>query len=477
MQLLRRISAVTLASAAAGAGLALGAAPAALASHSEPTFVDATGQLLQPALRARTFAELQALGVDGLRVELYWQDVAPGANSGRRPSFDATNPASYHWGAYDAIMEEAQRLHWPVLLTVTSPAPKWATSTHRDFLTRPSPSAFEQFMTAAGRRFGSEVALWAIWNEPNQLGWLLPQWNRNGSPASPAIYRGLFEAGYRGLRAAGIPQPRVLMGETAPFGNSSVKPRREGLIHQMAPLTFLRGVLCLNARYHRTGHCRKLPAYGYAHHAYPNASGPGYAPPNRDQVTIAVLGRLTHALDRAARAGAIRGGMPVYLTEFGINTKPNPLGVTPAKQAVYDAIAEKMAWQNGRVAAFSQYLLRDDPIPKHHARGGWTGFQTGLETAGGGRKPLYYSFPIPLVVSRVRHGFSLWGLIRPAAGRTSAQVLVQPSRGRSYRVLATVHTDGRGYWSLRSAVHGAAWRVRWVSPTGTVYEGPPIPAS
>jgi len=34
-------------------------------------------------------------------VELSWHTVAPSANSVHRPSFDATDPASYDWAAYD----------------------------------------------------------------------------------------------------------------------------------------------------------------------------------------------------------------------------------------------------------------------------------------------------------------------------------------------------------------------------------------
>jgi hypothetical protein len=407
---------------------------------------------------------------------LYWDAVAPRPNSARKPHFAASDPASYNWSAYLPALEEAKRLHWPVLMTVTSPVPKWASAGHRDHLTRPNDKDFREFMTAAGRELGPYVSLWAIWNEPNQLGWLQPQWNRNGSPASPAIYRGLFLAGYGGLRAAGIGSPKVLMGETAPFGNSSVNARREGTFHQMAPLTFLRGVLCLNKRYRRVGRCSQLPAYGYGHHAYPNASGPYYAPPNRDQVTIGTLGRLVRALNLAARAGAIRADMPIYLTEFGINTRPNPLGVSPAKQAQYDALSEWLAWRDPRVASFGQYELRDDAIPRHPPRE-WTGFQTGLETAAGVRKPLYYAFPVPLVVRRARAGYLLWGLIRPAQGATSAQLLVQRSRKRRFVKLATVHTNAAGYYQLRSHVRGVAWKVRWVSPQGETYEGPPIALS
>ena len=80
-------------------------------------------------------------------------------------------------------------------------------------------------------------------------------------------------------------------------------------------------------------------------------------------MTIGVLSRLTRALDRATRAGAFtrRSKMPLWLTEFGIQSTPDRyFGVSLAKQVEYRAIAERMAWSNPRVRAFSQYLLRDD---------------------------------------------------------------------------------------------------------------------
>ena len=75
-----------------------------------------------------------------------------------------------------------------------------------------------------------------------------------------------------------------------------------------------------------------------------------------------------------------------------MQSKPNRfLGVSVAQQAEYDAIAEKIAWSNGRVAAFSQYLLLDDPLggkPGSSVNGGTIGFQTGLEYITGKPKPL-----------------------------------------------------------------------------------------
>ena len=457
---------------------ALSAPDRALASRGQITFFEAPRELLDPASRPNALEQLQTLGVKALRVILYWNAVAPAPNRVRRPQFDATSPASYNWGQYDALVTEAQRLKWLVLLTVTGPAPRWATANHRPpYITRPSTQDFQEFMTAVARHYGSEVTYFGIWNEPNQIGWLRPQFNSNGTPASPRIYRGLFEAGYSGLRAAKPRHLRVLIGETAPFGYSYINARSNGTFHNVAPLAFLRGMLCLNSHYRKAPGCAELTASGYAHHAYPNASGPLYVPANKDDVTIGVLSRLTTALDKAAHTHAIGPHMPVYLTEYGINTKPNILGVSYQRQAEYDAISERLAYYNPRVAAFSQYELRDDPTPRHFTYGSWIGFQTGLETAGGIHKPLYYGFPLPLVVSKRAGGYSLWGLIRPAAGATEVRVLVQTPGSHRFRTLKVLQTNSHGYWTMHSETRGQRWRVIWRSPSGRVYNGPAITAN
>jgi hypothetical protein len=250
-------------------------------------------------------------------------------------------------------------------------------------------------------------------------------------------------------------------------------------LHDVAPLAFLREALCLNSKYRKAGTCGMLPVYGYAHHAY-TVGTPFYRPPMADDVTIGVLSRLSSALDKAAAAHAIPAHVPIYLTEFGIQSKPSALGVSLAKQAEYDAIGEKIAWSNSRVAAFSQYLLRDDPVggaPGSSVHGGVIGFQTGLETFAGKRKPLYFGFPVPLAVTRQGHRFSLWGLVRPSVGATKLKVMVQPKGSKSYRTLKVVQTSSSGYWAFSSSVQGSHWRVSWRSPSGVAYNGPPIGAN
>lgn len=459
--------------AAACAALAAGAPAPALASHAQTVFFEAPHDLLSSARHA-SFLKLQRLGVKALRLELHWHDVAPAANSTRRPKFDATNPASYRWGGYDAVLEEAARLKWQVLLTVTAPAPKWATAGHKDLITRPDDKQFEQFMTAVGRHYASEVSLYAIWNEPNIPGWLLPQFNSNGTPASPRIYRGLWQAGYQGLKAAGITSPKVLFGETAPFGVDRVFSRSEDNHRELAPLEFLREALCLNNAYHKASTCSMLPIYGYAHHpyTYPAVQGPFYRPPETDEVTIGSLNRLSNALEKASHAHAIPAHIPMYLTEFGVESKPNTLGVSQQQQAEYDAISEKIAWGNPDVVAFSQYLLTDE-----NPHNGLNGYRTGLLTTRGGAKTIYYSYPLPLVVNRTSSGYSLWGLVRPATAATKVKVRVQTPGSRSFRTLAVVSTDSHGYWTLHSSTLGVKWRVSWRNPKGVAYNGPPIGAN
>ncbi len=451
----------------------------ALASQGQVNYFEAGSDLLNPTTRPHVIAQMQHLGVHALRLELSWGLVAPDANGVTPPAkFEAANPASYAWGEYAIVLAEAKRLGWQVLLTVTAPAPRWATANHRaPYITRPDPKDYGEFMTAVAREFGSEVSIYAIWNEPNESVFLLPQWNANGTPASGRIYRGLYQAGYAGLQAAGLRHPRVLFGETAPAGDDTVNPRREGakaLRHPVAPLAFMREALCLNAQYRKASSCEELQMTGYSHHAYTLPAGPYYVPPGRDNVMIGALSRLSNALNLAAHAHAIPANVPIYLTEFGVQSFPNKyLGVSAAQQAEFDAIDEHIAYENPRVAAFSQYLLKDDPLggPEPEAR-----FQTGLEYFSGALKPLYYGWPIPLTVTKQRHGVSLWGLVRPAAGATKVTVLVQARGSRRFKTLRTITTNSLGYWSFNSSTAGQYWRVRWTSPTGAKYEGPSIAA-
>jgi Cellulase (glycosyl hydrolase family 5) len=440
------------------------ALPAAAHASSRQTMsFEAPRDLRDPATREAALDEIRSLGVDALRIILYWQDVAPSPRSRIRPQFEATDPAGYDWSAYDAAIEGARARGMRILLTVTGPVPRWATNGARDNVTRPSPNEFQQFMQAVGRRYGQSVEAFSIWNEPNQPQFLGPQHDARGRPASPRVYRGLVFAALRGLRRVGLQDKPVLLGETSPQGTGRV----------VAPLTFLRGTLCLDAHYRRAKGCARLDVDGYAHHAYTTKAGPLFRPPSPNAVTIGVLPRLTRALDRAGATGAIPRHLPLWLTEFGIQSVPDPAyGVSFLRQAEYRAIAERIAWENPRVVWFSQYLLRDD-LPR---TGGprsqrYSGFESGLRTATGRPKIALAAFPLPLA-ARIRDGrVSLWGLVRRATGPTT--VVVEGSSRRGYRRLAQVRTTARESWRLTTALRaGRRYRVRWTAPDGRTFTSP-----
>jgi hypothetical protein len=440
---------------------------AAVAAADQAMTFEAPRELLDDATRHRTLAEIQALGVDHVRQLVYWHDFAPDADSRVRPNFDAADPAAYPegtWARLDRLFAAAQESHVSVQLTLTGPVPKWATKGSRDTVTEPSATEFGAFATAVGKRYGDRVSLWSIWNEPNHPDFLRPQY-RHGRPASPAIYRRLFQAGARGLRAAGNQNDKILMGETAPIGNE----------HLVSPITFLRGAVCLDSHWHKSARCGALDADGYAHHPYTKRSGPRYRPPDTDDVTIGVVARLVRALDRATKAGALRHGQGIYLTEFGVQSEPDPfVGVSLTRQAEYIGIAEQIAFSNPRVKSFSQYLLADDPPRPGPRISRYSGFETGLRDSNGRAKPAYDAFRLPLVVSDYGRSDVIWGRVRPYPHQTS--VLLQiAAPGKGWRDYKTVRTNSAGVYGLKVPhVRGRRFRGVWTSPNGQVFTGPPI---
>ncbi|HET8951166.1 MAG TPA: cellulase family glycosylhydrolase [Solirubrobacteraceae bacterium] len=448
------------------------AAPAALpaavqASPRQPVAFEAPRELLSFEERDRTLDEIRDFGVTNVRQLVYWRDFAPRPKSKTKPggrfvASDADTYPTHTWDRLDALIQSAAARGIKVHLNLTGPVPRWATKSKKDDVTRPIPKEFQAWATAVGRRYGDQVATWSIWNEPNQPQFLMPQY-RNGQPYSPGLYRRLYQVGVKGLKKTAANRGDVfLLGETSPRGNSKV----------VFPLDFFRRMLCLNASYKKTKKCGRLDADGYAHHAYTTAKGPRFVPHDRRDVTLGVLSRLEVALDRAGKAGALPRGLPIYLTEFGIQSRPDRIqGVSFPKQAAYLSIAEHMAYVNPRVRSFSQYLMSDDR-PRASALNKYAGFESGLRTSKGRKKPAYKAFRLPLAVENYGATDVLWGLVRQYRQATTVRIEFDPKGKKGWRKLADVKTTGTGVYSLR-AVHraGQHYRVKWTSPDGKRYAG------
>src|SRR5256714_9192892 len=180
--------------------------------------------------RDRALDQIRGLGVTRIRSNLLWSSVLHGqARSRRTPKH-----IRYDWSAYDALVVAATQHGMVVQFNLTGPAPAFATSNHRIGPRRPSAKKFGDFARAAAAHFRGRVDRYAIWNEPNYVGWLAAR------RSAPKLYRHLYQSGYAGVKRADG-GAAVLIGETVPYAI----PRRA-----MAPLTFLRKVTCTSYRWH-----------------------------------------------------------------------------------------------------------------------------------------------------------------------------------------------------------------------------------
>ena len=154
------------------------------------------------ARRAAIVSELQGLGVDAVKIQLNWAEVAP--RTKKKPAgFDGSDPSTYPgWAKIDDAVRAAQNGGFRVMLALSPPVPGWATARRgdRSGVDRPSAREFARFAEAAGKRYAS-VDLWTLWNEPNHPGFLYPQASRSRVPYSPRLYRSLIKAGTSGPAA------------------------------------------------------------------------------------------------------------------------------------------------------------------------------------------------------------------------------------------------------------------------------------
>ena len=292
------------------------------------------------------FAKARELNATWVRVNLPWAQAVNGAKRRKQPK-----NITYDWVRWDDAVTRARAQGINVELTLTGPAPRWATGNRRVGVKKPKAGKFGAFARSAANHFDGRVTRYTIWNEPNLRQWLQP------IRKSPRIYRSLYASAYRGIKSVNSDN-QVLIGETAPYGQRD----SEGL-RTIAPLKWLRGVTRVNRRY-RGHRGSTLRTDGYAHHPYDYKHRPTYKYPGKDNVTIATLSRLTKALSRLRSAGALKtpqGGVPyVYLTEYGYFAAYK-YKLPRKKQAKYLVQGFKIARKNKRVKQMLQYLLIQPP--------------------------------------------------------------------------------------------------------------------
>jgi hypothetical protein len=464
------------------------AAPASAARNQESIFEDEHQLLdLGPGAANSAMDDIKSLGADSVRSLVLWSRIAP--RGSRRPrGFKAADPRSYSpaaWDPYDDLVRGTSVRGLGLILSPSTPMPRWASRCKKKTATcKPDPKAYRAFVTALGRRYSGtyadenqgggvlpRVTRWSPLNEPNQPGWLTPQYERKRGrlvATAAVVYRKLALAAIAGLKASGHGRDQVLLGETAPIGRTSGSLARRPI----PPVEFLRKLFCLtpggkrlrgaDGKRHACRKFKRFAVAGFAHHPYQRGGSrpPSEPPQAAGEITISSPSRLRRVLDAAARARRIPRHLPIYYTEFGFQTNPPDriFGVRVALQPSYINQSDWMAYKDPRVRAVSQYKLVDEAA--------LASFQSGLRFIDGRAKPAYTAYKLPIWVSGRGSRLRLYGQVRPAADSTPqvVQIQVRPPKGGAFATVKTVTVRSRkGHFLVRVPKRAGVWRLAWGS--------------
>jgi hypothetical protein len=532
------------------AGLLAGAAGARADAGMVSIMEDDPLVLSQPQA---TLQRMRDLGVGVVRLSLRWDQIAPDPGSTKAPEhFDASDPAAYSaasWARYDNVAKDAAQLGMRLDLDITGGVPRWAeagkpprTRGFQDVDWQPSAADFEAFVKAVGERYGGDydptidrlstedpndlprVSIWSIWNEPNYGQTLSPQ-GRLGDlsvPNSPRIYRGLLAAGWTALQQTGHRSATILIGESGPRGE-----RDFGEFGPMRPIAFVQSLYCLSSSYRplrgrlaelegcptsasgtrafRSRNPALFTASAFADHPYPYAgigkplkptpptvepfNNPGYG-------SLADIGQLERALDRALRSYGSRRHYQIWDTEFGYitsppkpavdrTTRPPTYYVSQQTAAYYDNWAEYISYRNPRIASFDQYLLKDSVKPTRASD--WGAFASGLIGYGGAAKGDYAAWRMPLYLPSTRtrpgHALLVWGEVRPAdyafadlgsGGAGYVEIQFAAGRHGRFATVASVRiANPHGYFTTHVRfIRSGRVRLAWTYPPSDPALGP-----
>jgi hypothetical protein len=334
---------------------------------------------------AQTFTMFKQLHVQEVRLNLYWGGRFGVAKS--RPK-NATNPAdpAYNWDLYDRTVQYAEQNGVHVLFSIYG-TPSWANGGKGANVAPTQATDLRNFAYAAARRYsgkylGSDgrvlptVKEWLAWNEPNNPIFLTPQYKKTSKGwtiQSAVNYAKICNAVYNGVHATLAPSERVGCGVTSPRGNNNPSSARPSV----SPLAFLRAA--------KKAGLKTFDAW--AHHPYYGT--PSDTPASKPvtakgtPATAVMLGNISDLTKEVTR---LYGNKRIWITEYGYQTNPPDalFGVSWAKQATYLTQAFAIARKNPRIDMMLWFLLKDES--------NLSGWQSGLLTASGKKKPAYNAF-------------------------------------------------------------------------------------
>lgn len=187
----------------------MGVVLAAEIDTSSDTLGIADSQLVweTPAQQAQALDAMQALGVNTVRVGVFWGgiELAPGV---------------YNWSALDGLINAAAERNMGVLAAVTTTPPWAATPGSAPYYTPPAnPQTFGNFTGVLASRYAGKISAYEVWNEPNAAFFYSPK-------PDPASYTELLKAAYPKIKAAD-PNATVIggvVGSGVTIGDTTMNP-------------------------------------------------------------------------------------------------------------------------------------------------------------------------------------------------------------------------------------------------------------
>jgi Cellulase (glycosyl hydrolase family 5) len=391
--------------------------------------------LFSSGQRAKAFALTRAAGATYARLSVIWRAIAP---SIRPPGFVATDPTSpaYSWAGLDAAVDAADAAGLTTILDISS-VPRWAYSRrpHPPNAGTPKAAALGDFATALARRYDGSTAglpaehVFQVWNEPNL--------SLDLYPISTKAYRNMVNAVADAVHKVDSTN-LVVAGALEPVGH----PRRKGQKwYSIAPLKFMRSLLCVSKGSHPHSTCRSAVHFdAWSHHPY-TTGGPFGRAKIRDDVMLGDLPKMRALLRAGVRLHHVVSAQPVkfWVTEFGWDTRPPRPNAAPlALAARWTAESLHQMWLSG-VSLVTWYLLQDYPSPSPYQ----SGFYFNSESLDDARKkPSLTAFRFPFV-AYLHKSVSVWGRVATSDERTVGIQLRHGKHG-PWQTVASIESNRYG---------------------------------
>ena len=295
-----------------------------------------------PAAQRRQFAQMRALGVRRVRLDIGWARVQQ-------------SPTRFDWDDTDQVVRAARASGLKVL-GVLAYEPSWARSTDASGQRADvDPAAFAAFAARAAKRYDGKVSDWELWNEPNLDGF----W---GTDPDPVAYARLVEAAATQIRSV-VPEARVVVGALSPAVDAD-----DG--SQISPETFLREF------YANVSSLALFDAVSVHPYSYPAM------PDGKEEWNT--FFKLPELHDIMVRAGD--GSTRLWLTEYGAPTGKSDRAVRARTQARMMVTALHQARGLDYVGPVFLYSYRDSDRDKKDPEANF-----GVTRYGGQPKAAYWA--------------------------------------------------------------------------------------